>query len=112
MRVLERETRLDLQVLCHEHHVRLELRAHSVNDYTAATVVYSCRQPDCLVHYNSSQGYFILSGNGHGLLTEPVPHVKCKADEMPMYLAEVLPGKLSYRLWKCPKCKSVSAVNP
>jgi hypothetical protein len=111
MRVIEKEKRLDLQALCHEHHVKLELRSLPGRDSSPSVVVYSCPEPACLVHYTSLQGYFILSVNGHGAATDPVPQVRCIHDRMPMYLAEVLPEKRSFRLWRCPKCNSVSAVN-
>src|SRR5882672_10484685 len=112
MRVLENESIIDLQVLCHDHHVKLTLTSLSVGDRGAPTIVYACPDPSCLVHYNSSKGYFILSGNGHGLVSDPLPAVRCKQDQMPMYLAEVLADKKNFRLWKCPKCKTVLAINP
>jgi hypothetical protein len=112
MRVLDKEKRLDLQALCHDHHVKLELISLPAADGGTPVVVYACPEPDCLVHYNSTSGYFILSKNGHGAATDPVPQVQCIQDKTPMYLAEILPEKRSFRLWKCPKCNSVSAINP
>jgi hypothetical protein len=111
MRVLEKENRFDLRALCHEHHVRLKLTSLAVGGASAPIVVYACPEPGCLVHYNSLQGYFILSGNGHGTATDPVPQIRCVHDKMPMYLAEVLPEKRSFRLWRCPQCNTVSAIN-
>ena len=55
-----------LQPLCHEHH--LEMRLTQVPLQTGSepsqTLVYACPEPDCLVHYNSSGGYFALLHNG------------------------------------------------
>ena len=103
---------LDLQALCHEHHVKLEPTLLGLGDQDAPAVVLACRKPTCPVHYNSSQGYFVRSENGHATLTDFVAHVMCMNDGMPMYLAEVLPEKGSFRLWKCPVCNTVAAMNP
>jgi hypothetical protein len=66
---------------------------------------------DCFFHYSSSHGYFIPSQNGSGIETDSLmPRVRCEKDGIPMYFAEVLPGKKSFRLWKCPKCGMHCAV--
>src|SRR5882762_10358556 len=110
MRVLEREKRADLHALCHQHHVEMELVPVGLGKHSASTVVYACPKLTCQVHFSSSEGYFIRSGNGHGLVTDSVPLVRCEHDKIFMYLAEVLPEKRSFRLWKCPKCNTVSAI--
>ena len=101
-----------LQALCHEHYVRLEPAPLGLKDQGAPGVVYACRKPTCPVHYNISQGYFVSSKNGHATQTDFRAHVMCMNDGMPMYLAEVLPEKRSFRLWKCPVCNSVAVINP
>ncbi len=35
---------------------------------------------------------------------EIIPRVACSKDAQRMYLAEVMPGRKSFRLWKCPQC--------
>jgi len=112
VRVLENEKRADLHVLCHKHQEELGLAPVGFGKHGAPTVVYGCPKPDCHVYYSSSEGYFILSDNGHAVLTESVPLVRCEHDQIYMYLAQVLPEKKSFRLWKCPKCNSISAINP
>jgi hypothetical protein len=111
MRVLEDEKRKDLNVLCHLHHEILKLAPVGFGDHSGTKVIYACPKPTCQVHYSSSQGYFLLSENGHGLVTDSVPHVRCEHDQIEMYLAEVIPEKRSFRLWKCPKCMTISAIN-
>lgn len=96
----------ELQPLCHEHH--LEMRLTQVPPQTgsepAQTLVYACPEPDCLVHYNSSRGYFVIKHNGNGIDGDMMPKVWCLQDGLPMYLAEV--PQRSFRLWRCPQCNS------
>ena len=97
-----------LQPLCHEHH--LAMRLIQVRLQTGSepeqTLVYACPEPDCLVHYNSSRGYFALVHNGNGMDRDMMPEVRCSQDGLPMYLAEVVPAQRSFRLWRCPQCNS------
>jgi hypothetical protein len=85
-----------LQPLCHEHH--LEMRLIQVPLQTgsepAQSLVYACPEPDCLVHYNSSRGYFVVVHNGNVIDRDLMPEVVCSRDGLPMYLAEVLPTTL------------------
>ena len=90
----------------------MELAPVGLGNQSAPPVVYACPKSTCQVHYSSSQGYFIPSENGHVLVTDSVPLVQCEYDHIYMYLAEVIPEKRSFRLWKCPKCNIISAVNP
>jgi hypothetical protein len=96
------------QPLCHEHH--LEMRLTKVPLQTGSepthTLVYVCPEPDCLVHYDSSRGYFIVTHNGNGIDRDMMPEVWCSQDGLPMYLTVVLPEDRSFRLWKCPGCNS------
>ena len=96
------------QPLCHEHH--LEMRLTQVPLQTGSepsqTLVYACPEPDCLVHYNSSGGYFALLHNGNGIDRDMMPELVCSQDGLPMYLAEVLMTQRSFRLWRCPQCNS------
>src|SRR6266403_1584345 len=99
---------LTLQPLCHEHH--LEMRLIQVPLQTgselAQTLVYACPEPGCLIHYNSSRGYFAVVHNGNGIDRNMMPEVRCSQDGLPMYLAEVVPAQRSFRLWRCPQCNS------
>jgi hypothetical protein len=111
MPILEDEKRKELHVLCHVHQEMLMPGRVGLGNGSASTVVYACPKPACQVHYSISQGYFMRSENGHALVTDSVPFVQCEYDKIYMYLAEVLPEKRSFRLWKCPKCKCISAIN-
>jgi hypothetical protein len=97
-----------LQPLCHEHH--LEMRPTQVPLQTgsevAETLVYACPEPDCLVHYNSSRGYFLVTDNGNGIDQDMMPEVWCSQDGLPLYLAAVLWEQSSFRLWRCPRCNA------
>jgi hypothetical protein len=93
-----------LHPLCHEHHIEMKLNEILVTAGSERTqlLAYACPEPGCWVHYSNSQGYFISSQNGTD--TDSMPRVRCEQDGMPMYLAEVLPERRSFRLWKCPQC--------
>ena len=109
---MEKGRSSDLHVLCYEHHVELELKSLTLGDQGAPTVVYACRKPACPVRYNISQGYIVHSENETATVTDFVAYVICMNDGMPMYLAAVQPEKKSFRLWKCPVCNTVAAMNP
>lgn len=105
--MLAEELGKDLRALCHEHHVEMTLHEPGGRTGTAGsqTRAYACPLPDCTVHYNSSNGYFLIAHGGK-IDLESVPRVKCSVDGRPMYLAETNPQKRSFRLWKCPQCGS------
>jgi hypothetical protein len=69
-------------------------------------LLYACREPGCLIRYDSSHGYFIDTKDAKTIEQEMVPHVSCPGDTHPMYLAEVRPERRSFRLWKCPECNA------
>ena len=96
----------DLSALCYEHHI--EMRFGQVVLQTSGertqVLAYTCPEPDCLVHYHASRGYFITDQNGNGNKLEMTPNVRCPHDGALMYLAEILPEHSSFRLWKCPQC--------
>jgi hypothetical protein len=96
----------ELRALCHEHHVEMRLNPSLLNskDGTPQTLAYACTEPDCLVHYNISRGYFTLSQNENTNEPDMVPTVRCLRDGMPMYLAEINQEKRDFRLWRCPQC--------
>ncbi len=71
---------------------------------SAQGVLYSCREPGCLVRYDSSRGYFIDGNAIETIEREITPRVTCLIDGHLMYLAEVMPERKSFRLWKCPEC--------
>ena len=94
--------------LCYEHHLPMEASEDSVEGSGEDTESrsYACTKPECLVHYDTSRGYFILA---HVLLgkegnSDIVPRVRCRQDGRPMYLAEVKPEKRDFRMWTCPQC--------
>jgi hypothetical protein len=95
-------TRKDLHVLCYQHHVEMLVRLLS---NPAERPLYTCREPSCLVRYDSSDGYFVDTRDAKACEEERAPGVICPNDGQPMYLAEVMPEGSSFRLWKCPECK-------
>jgi hypothetical protein len=92
--------------LCYEHHCEMRLNASRLNGEqgTKQTLVYACTEPNCLVLYSVSRGYFIQGQNGKTSELDMVPGVRCFHDEMPMYLGEIDLEKRTFRLWKCPQC--------
>lgn len=70
----------------------------------AEGVLYTCREPGCLVCYKGSDGYFIDAKDLKTIEEEITPRVSCPKDGHLMYLAEVIPQRRSFRLWKCPEC--------
>jgi len=92
--------------LCHEHLLEMRLNPSFLNSEGDGTraIAYTCMEPDCIVHYGTSRGYFILSQNGNMEGMDMVPKVRCFLDGAPMYLAEINPEKRSFRLWTCPQC--------
>jgi hypothetical protein len=101
----------ELHPLCHEHHIGMKLNPILVTTGSEHTqlLVYACPEPDCCVRYSNSQGYFIPTQNGTGADADSLPQVRCEQDGIPMYLAEVLPERRSFRLWKCPQCNTSRA---
>jgi hypothetical protein len=93
----------DLRVLCYQHHTEMLLRLLSES---AEGVLYACQEPSCLVCYDSSDGYFIDTKNLKIIDEEIKPRVICPNDGHFMYLAEVMPQRRSFRLWKCPECNA------
>lgn len=68
-------------------------------------MTYACDEPDCLVHYRRSDGYFLNTQDQLLIKGAPIPpHQYCSKDRYPMYLLEVQPDQPSFRLWRCPKC--------
>jgi len=96
-----------LRALCYEHHVEMSLRPSLSNggENTRQTATHACPQPDCLVHYSVSRGYFLASQNGYKNDLEVITTVRCFDDGTPMYLAEIDLDKRDYRLWICPQCR-------
>jgi hypothetical protein len=95
----------ELRALCHEHHLEMRLNQGLLNSANGQqTLVYACTEPDCVVHYNISRGYFILRQNGNTNELDMLPEVRCPHDATPMYLAEIGLEKRGFRLWRCPQC--------
>jgi len=94
-----------LRALCYEHHVEMRLQqSFSNGQNTGQTATYACPQPDCVVHYSISRGYFLPRQAGNANDLEVIPTVRCLDDGAPMYLAEIDLDKREYRLWICPQC--------
>jgi hypothetical protein len=96
----------DLRVLCHEHLLEMRVKRSFLNSESDGTqaITHGCTEADCLVHYNTSRGYFMLNQSGNRDEMAVVPKVRCFLDGVPMYLAEINPAKRDYRLWTCPQC--------
>ncbi len=80
------QTRKEFYPLCYGHHQEMmpnQFNLHNTSD-PSQTTAYACREPGCLVRYDSSSGH----------------------DGTSMYLAEVQPQNTSYRLWRCPQCEA------
>jgi hypothetical protein len=90
-----------LHLLCYQHHTEMLLRRLSE---PAEGLLYACREPGCLVRYDTSAGYFIDTKDAKTIEDEMTPRVRCPDDGQLMYLAEVMPHRRSFRLWKCPEC--------
>jgi hypothetical protein len=100
-----------IRPLCQEHHTEMTLTQvlPKTEEEATQTDAYVCPVPRCLIHYNTSNGYFTAPQNGSGTDADSMPRVRCEQDGMPMYLAEVLPERRSFRLWKCPHCNMCQA---
>lgn len=98
----------ELRAFCHEHHVEMRLNEGFLNSEgngeAARMLAYGCPEPDCLVHYNVTRGYFLVGENGNKNELEMVPKVQCFLDGTRMYLAATSPEKKDFRLWRCPQC--------
>lgn len=88
-------------MLCYQHHTEmlLELRSDPPE-----SLLYACQDPGCLVRYDTSRGYFLDTRDAKAIGLEIIPSVSCSNDGHRMYLAEVMPERSSFRLWKCPEC--------
>ena len=97
---------MDLRPLCHEHHLEMRLNRSLSNGDGGATqaMAYRCTEPDCVVHYNTSRGYFLSGQNEDKDAKDALPEVRCLKDGVPMYLAKTSRAKTSFRLWTCPQC--------
>ena len=93
----------DLHVLCYQHHIEMLLR---LLREPAEGPLYACREPACLVRYHSLHGYFLDPKVAKTIELEITPRVSCPKDGQFMYLAEVMPQRRSFRLWKCPECNA------
>jgi hypothetical protein len=101
-------TRKDLHVLCYQHHTGMLLRPPSES---AEGMLYTCQEPGCLIRFDISLGYFLDTKDAKTIELEIIPHVSCSNDAQRMYLAEVMPERRSFRLWKCPECNQNCSNN-
>jgi hypothetical protein len=91
-----------IRPLCYEHDSEMILRELSSSEDGNT---YCCQEPDCLVTYTRSDGYFLNTQDRLLIKEGPIPpHQYCLKDQYPMYLLEVQPDQPSFRLWRCPKC--------
>jgi len=74
----------------YQHHAEMPLKLRSE---PAEELLYVCKQPGRLIHYNSSDGYFIDTEDAKTIEQEMAPRVRCPNDDHPMYLAEVRPER-------------------
>jgi hypothetical protein len=77
---------------------------------SAEGMLYACQEPGCLIRYDTSNGYFLDTNDAKTIELEILPRVNCSIDGQRMYLAEVMPKRRSFRLWKCPECNQ-SCIN-
>jgi hypothetical protein len=96
-----------IRVLCYEHHVEMRLRQVLPKAQPESTLflTYTCPEPGCAVHYNSSEGYFVAASGGNQVERDMTPRVKCTRDAALMYLAAV--PRRDVRHWRCPQCDEV-----
>lgn len=103
----------EFQPFCYKHQVEMKPKQtlRAIEQRPMQGITFACPNLDCLVHYNSSKGYFVLTHDARGNWgqPEPGPQVRCERDRSPMYLSEFFPDRWSLRLWKCPLCKTVRA---
>ena len=66
--------------------------------------LFHCKEPKCLIRFETSRGYFLHTEDKTILEQEILPRVRCSVDKYPMYLAESQTKSKNYRLWKCPEC--------
>lgn len=106
------QTRYEFQPFCYKHQVEMNPKKTQPKTARGPTqqITFACPRHDCLVHYNTSQGYFLLqNASGNRGKPEPGLLVRCERDRSPMYLSEFFPDRWSLRLWKCPLCHTVRA---
>ena len=107
------QMRYEFQPFCYMHQVEMKPKQtrQTTRNGPAQRTIFACPRADCLVHYDTSQGYFLLTRNADGNCGIPEPGllVRCERDRAPMYLSEFFPDRWSLRLWKCPLCHTVRA---
>ena len=107
------QMRYEFQPFCYKHQVEMKpTQTHRATEKVPTDrITFACSKAHCFVHYNSSQGYFLLTQNANGNLgkTEPGLLVRCERDRAPMFLFEFFPDRWTLHLWKCPLCKTVRA---
>ncbi len=72
----------ELSGLCYEHHIEMTFGQVVLQSSGERTQIlaYTCPEPDCLVHYHASRGYFVTDQNGNGNKLEMTPNVHCPHD--------------------------------
>ena len=107
------QRRYEFQPFCYKHQVEMKPNQtlRTFEKWPTQSITFACPNLDCLVHYNSAKGYFVLTHDARGNWgqLEPGPQVRCERDKALMFLSEFFPDRWSLRLWKCPLCKTVRA---
>lgn len=97
------EMKKELQPFCYEHLSEMMPYGDDLPKAKTGTA-YVCSVWDCLVSYNSLDGYFIAAKEEDRVEQSTMPSIHCPKDGTPMYLAEIRPEHKSYRLWRCSQC--------
>jgi hypothetical protein len=73
--------------LCYEHHSEMHASESSSSE---DGMTYACEEPECLVQYSKTDGYFLNTQDQFLIKKAPIPpHQYCSKDRYPMYLLEV-----------------------
>ena len=62
------QTRYEFLPFCYERHVEMNHNqiASTIEGGPTQGITFACPEPDCLVHYNSVKGYFMLTRHENG----------------------------------------------
>src|SRR6266403_1645955 len=78
--------------LCYEHHCEMKLRESPSSENGAD---YACDEPDCLVHYSRSDGYFLNTQDQLLIKRAPIPpHQYCWGCLWPSATSPTAPGRI------------------
>lgn len=97
----------NLRPLCYDHHIEMEF-SHIPRNAGRLTHMpcYLCPEPGCSVAYGRREGYFMIIPRREYTERDIMPCVSCPRDGQLMFLAQIKPERRSFRLWRCPRCKT------